>query len=725
MRSPDLGRVADVTRSIATTLELEVALTRTCSALATVRADCCGTVHDVVAGGYRLVAAAGAVPRGAPAIVRGGVTAAAGASAGAVLLSDLRLDPRAGADDAWLTAAGLVSYFGVPVDGGAGVVAVLGTACPASSPLTPEERDAVECLALHAGIAARNARLFAESERRRRATEAVAELGQTLVESLDLATVGRRIADAVCMLLGAPASALYDVDPGSGDYRLVAVSGGAGRTWTDVLPTGTGLVGLAVQNRVTVAVPDVLDDERVAYTAAVRARVEANENQPVLAVPLIVKHEPIGALAVGDRRGRRFDGEQLRLAAVFANHAAVALENARLYDEAERRRQEAERARRDAETANRLKDDFLATLSHELRTPLTAMLAWVRLLRTGAVNASTTTTALEAIERNVRLQARLIDDLLDISRIASGKLGMTFQTVDLVEVVTASVESLRPDAESKGLRFEVSHAAEVPPVIGDIERLQQIVRNLAGNAIKFTPPGGHIAVRVAPHGTQATITVADTGEGLSPDELPHVFDRFRQGDSAITRRHGGLGLGLAIVRDLVELHGGTVSAESGGPGQGSRFTVRLPLSGGPVTEVSGPMSGPAAARRAAPAHLLDGVRILLVEDDADSQTVLRAVFEATGAESRVAGSARDALQIVASYRPDMLLCDIGLPGEDGYQLMRRLREQGVVVPAIALTAYASDEDRRQALAAGYQRHLAKPVDPDDLVRAVREVMDAR
>jgi signal transduction histidine kinase/CheY-like chemotaxis protein len=720
----DLGRIAEVTRSIATPLDLELALTRTCEAVAAVRADVCCMVHRVVPGGYRLLATAGTVPRGAPRVVHGGATVAAAESPGPILVSDLSRDRRAGADDAWLTDAGLVSYLGVPIGGGAGVVAVLGAACPRSSPLAPDERDAVVYLALHAGIAARNARVFAESERRRRATEAVAELGQTLVESLDLATVGRRIADAVCTLLGAPASALYDVDPVSGDYRLVAVSGGAGPTWTDLLPADTGLIGLAVRNHATVAVPDVLDDARVAYTPSIRARVESNEHQPVLAVPLMVKHEPVGALAVGDRRGRSFDAEQLRLARVFANHAAVALENARLYDEAERRRQEAERARLDAETANRLKDDFLATLSHELRTPLTAMLAWVRLLERGGVKASTTAQALEAIERNVKLQARLIDDLLDISRIASGKLSVAFQIVDLVEVVTTSVDSLRPDAESKGLVLEGIHAADVPTVTGDTERLQQIVRNLVDNAIKFTPSGGRISVRVESRGAEATITVADTGEGLAPEELPYVFDRFRQGDSTITRRHRGLGLGLAIVRDLVELHGGTVSAESDGLGLGSRFTVRLPVTTCPEAGASGRTTEPTATREAAPAHLLDGVRILVVEDEPDSQAVLHTVVEASGAESRVAGSGREALQILASYQPDMLLCDIGLPGEDGYQLMRTLRGRGVVVPAIALSAYASNEDRRQALAAGYQRHLAKPVDPDDLVRAIREVMDA-
>jgi signal transduction histidine kinase len=718
----EFRRLAELTRSIGATLDLHVALERACEALALVRDDVCWTVHAAAGDGYHLVARAGARVAAPPPISRHGLTAAVAARATALLVPDLRLDPRGCEEATWLMEAGIDSYFGVPILDGTAVVGVLAGACAATAALTPEERGLVEFFAAQAGIAARNAGLFAESENRRAAAEALAELGQTLVESLDLATVGRRIADAVCTLLRAPASALYDLDPVTGDYRQIAISGGAGQTWTSVLPAGTGLIGLAVVSGTTVAVPDVLADARIRYTPDLRARVEFNPNQPVLAVPLVVKQAPVGALAVADRRGRRFDADELRLARVFANQAAVALDNARLYDEAERRRQEAEHAQGEAETANRLKDDFLATLSHELRTPLTTMLAWVRLLLRRSLDPAATARGLQAIERNVKLQARLIDDLLDISRIGSGKLAIQLQILDLAELVRSSIDALRPDAESKEIRLDVGREPLVPRVLGDPERLQQVVRNLVENAVKFTPPGGRVAVRVESCDADAVITVTDTGQGIRPDHLANVFDRFRQGDSTITRRHGGLGLGLAIVRDLVELHGGTVTAESAGSGRESCFVVRLPAATGAAT---GARTGsPPAAQDADSSPLLAGVRILLVEDEPDSRAVLHTVLQESRAESRVAASAPEALKILEAFAPAVLVCDIGLPGEDGYQLMRALRAQGVGVPAIALTAYAGSEDRRRALAAGYQRHVPKPVDPDDLVRAIRDVIDA-
>jgi PAS domain S-box-containing protein len=387
-------------------------------------------------------------------------------------------------------------------------------------------------------------------------------------------------------------------------------------------------------------------------------------------------------------------------------------------------------ARQEAEAANRLKDEFLATLSHELRTPLTAVLGWARMLRGGNLDEATAVRALDIIERNAEAQQQLIEDVLDVSRIITGKLRLDLRPVELVPVVEAAVDAVKPAAEAKHIELSIGIDPEANLVSGDPTRLQQVVWNLLTNAIKFTPKEGKVEVRMERLGSNVRIKVTDNGQGISPDFLPHVFDRFRQADSSTTRRYGGLGLGLAVVRHLVEQHGGRVSAESEGENRGSTFTIELPVSAlrlnpEEFTKLKG--GAPAAGdRREGAASSLGGVRALVVEDQADARELLSVLLRQYGAEVVTASSAAEAISAIRRERPDVMVSDIGMPGEDGYWLIREVRslgaELGGDVPAVALTAYASVADRERALAAGFQAHVSKPIEPSALVSAVAGVV---
>ncbi|HYY43423.1 MAG TPA: ATP-binding protein, partial [Pyrinomonadaceae bacterium] len=379
--------------------------------------------------------------------------------------------------------------------------------------------------------------------------------------------------------------------------------------------------------------------------------------------------------------------------------------------------------------ANRLKDEFLATVSHELRTPLTAVLGWAHILRSGQLDEQAARAALETIERNARSQAQLIDDLLDVSRIITGKLRLDVRQIAPGSFIESAIESLRPAAEAKGVRVQQVMDTGVNTIAGDATRLQQVVWNLLSNAIKFTPKGGRVQVRLERINSHIEIAVTDTGAGISAEFLPHVFDRFRQADQTTTRHHGGLGLGLAIVRHLVELHGGTVHAESQGAGHGATFTVRLPVI--PIYNRDGLAErGQPATRESQPAfgcpERLDGLKVLVVDDEADARELLRVGLGQCGAEVTAAGSAQEALAAFAAMRPEILISDIGMPDEDGYTLIRKIRalpaEAGGRIPAIALTAYARAEDRLQTLRAGYQMHVVKPVEITELVAVVASLV---
>jgi PAS domain S-box-containing protein len=391
-----------------------------------------------------------------------------------------------------------------------------------------------------------------------------------------------------------------------------------------------------------------------------------------------------------------------------------------------------QRARLELEEASRMKDEFLATVSHELRTPLTAMLGWSHLLRTGKLDDKSTAHAVETIERNARAQAQLIEDLLDVSRIITGNLRLDVRPVEPVSIIEGALEAVRPAAEAKGVRLSKSLDESISSVFGDPTRLQQVIWNLLSNAIKFTPFGGEVSIGLERAEAHVLIVVTDTGEGIDPDFLPYVFDRFRQADARTTRRHGGLGLGLAIVRHLVEMHGGTVSARSEGEGQGATFTVSLPLvpvhaQDSATHELSRHATGGHKVLPLACPERLDGLKVLAVDDEVDTREVLRTAFEQCGAEVTTAASASEALALLLETRPDVLISDIGMPDEDGYELISKVRalsvESGGKIPAVALTAYARAEDRLRALRAGYQMHVPKPVELAELVAIVSRLTE--
>ena len=411
------------------------------------------------------------------------------------------------------------------------------------------------------------------------------------------------------------------------------------------------------------------------------------------------------------------------VAGIVANYRDI---TARKQAEHERTRllEQAQEARAEAETASRMKDEFLATLSHELRTPLTAIFGWGRLLRSGKVDSQDMEEGLDAIERNARMLTHLVEDLLDISRIVSGTLRLDVRRVNLAEVIDAALAAVMPAADAKGIRIHKVLDSLVGPVSGDPARLQQIVWNLLTNAIKFTPKLGQVQVLLERVNSHVEISVIDTGQGIKPEFLPHVFERFRQADASTTRQHGGLGLGLSIVKHLVEMHGGTVRAKSPGEGQGATFTVMLPImvvhrqDAGPERVLP---KEPQATELESPSDALAGVKVLVVDDEADARELVKRVLAESGAEVRIAAKVAEALPILDKFRPDVLVSDIGMPEEDGYDLIRQIRAGGRTarwLPAVALTAFARAEDRTRAMLAGFQTHVSKPVDPAELVAVV-------
>jgi PAS domain S-box-containing protein len=457
-----------------------------------------------------------------------------------------------------------------------------------------------------------------------------------------------------------------------------------------------------------------------------------------LIMPLIARDQMLGAMTfVMAESDRHYSIEDLSLAEEIAHRTAIAIDNARLYRNAQQAQQAAVREAQRSAEANRIKDEFLAVLSHELRSPLNPILGWIKLLRDGRLDEVKTAHALETIERNAKLQAQLIEDLLDVSRILRGKLRLNIAPVNLVAVIQAALETVRLAAEAKSIQVQTALDPAVGSVLGDAARLQQVVWNLLSNAVKFTPTGGQITITLAegigpdrsPPSSQtastAQIVVADTGKGIAPDFLPHVFESFRQADSTSTRQFGGLGLGLAIVRHLTELHGGTVTVNSAGEDQGATFTVSLPLLSEERAEMEPIEQKLTLARNVLP---LQGVRVLLVDDEADARELTAFILEQAGAIATVAASAAAALTVFHQTQPEVLISDISMPGFDGYALMRQIRtyppEQGGMIPAIALTAYAGEVNKKQAMAAGFQLHLTKPLDPDTLVRAIARLLDS-
>ena len=377
-------------------------------------------------------------------------------------------------------------------------------------------------------------------------------------------------------------------------------------------------------------------------------------------------------------------------------------------------------ARMAGERANRLKDEFLATLGHELRTPLNAIMGWAELLKVEPDDPATVREGVEVIERNVRAQSQLIDDLLDVSRIISGKVRLNVKPVRLDEVIQAALETVGPSALAKGIRLEPVVHSHAPPVSGDFGRLQQVVWNLLTNAVKFTPKGGKVQVLLEQRGSFLEVEVSDTGEGIEADYLPYVFERFSQADGSPSRQHMGLGLGLSIVKTLIEMHGGTVTVESAGKGMGSTFRLRLPVRLARVAE-GGEAAAPAleaAAPRAASRPDLSGITVLVVDDEPDARGMMHRLLTGCQATSVEAANSEEALLLADRVKPNIILSDIGMPGTDGYQFIRSAREHGVTAPAVALTAFARSEDRVRSIHAGFQAHLAKPIEAAELLALV-------
>jgi PAS domain S-box-containing protein len=491
-----------------------------------------------------------------------------------------------------------------------------------------------------------------------------------------------------------------------------AVTGSGEAAIGGYISFGEGIAGSIAARRAPMIVND---------TASVKAvrPLQRREARSFIGAPLIAEGRLIGVIHAGTTAARRFTESDLRLLQLAADRIALAVEQTRLYDVEKQ-------ARRQAEESNRMKDEFLAMVSHELRSPLNAMVGYARLLRFGELDAQKVKNAVDVIERGGKAQTQLIDDLLDTARIISGKLRLDVGPVNLVGVIEAAVQTIYPAADAKRITIQTDLNPKVGQITGDPERLQQVIWNLLSNAVKFTPPGGRVEVRLERIDPHICITVSDTGKGISENFLPFVFDRFRQADASSSRRYGGLGLGLALVKYLVELHGGTIEAFSDGDGRGATFKVMLPV---PAVSRSHP-ERETVTLAAGPEKALAGVRALVVDDEDDARELLKTVIGQYGADVVAARSAAEAFALITTApeqkRPDVMVTDLGMPDEDGFSLLRRVREwewvHGRYTPAVALTAYGRSEDRKRALLAGFQMHLAKPVEPDELAVVVASLV---
>ena len=445
------------------------------------------------------------------------------------------------------------------------------------------------------------------------------------------------------------------------------------------------------------------------------SRAADNGFASAASMPLLVKGAALGVLEFHFSAPVNFDDDYQALLISVAQHCTQALDRARLYEQAER-------ARSEAEAANKLKDEFVSTVSHELRTPLNAILGWASMLRTGSVDDGVVPQAIEAIHRNASRQAKLVDDLLDFARIAGGRTALDLEPINAQAFLRGIVESVIPLAATNQIDIQLSAVPEAT-LLGDVRRLEQVFVNLLGNSLKFTPPSGHINVSARMTGRSLEIRVADDGIGIAPEFLPYVFDRFRQGDGTSTRNHSGLGLGLSIAKQLVEAHSGAIRVESGGAGQGTAFIVTLPDNGKPGETAQGAQTAPHAFE-----PRLDGVRVLVVDDEEDARELIGRALKDRGATISLAANAHDAIEILERDDIDVLLADIAMPGDDGYSLIRQIRSgrsSASSIPAAAVTAHARDEERTRALAAGFQMHVAKPVEPGEIVRMVDSLAHER
>jgi signal transduction histidine kinase/ActR/RegA family two-component response regulator len=566
------------------------------------------------------------------------------------------------------------------------------------------------------------------------------EMSVSLTSTLDIESVLEEVLRAALAVQGTDMGLLSLCDP-ERDGLTVKVSSGFNEEFLKHarwVPPGGGPCGTCYEQHRRVVVEDIEVDPIFApYREAARAAgIRACHS-----TPLITRNgNIIGVLSVHFRQAHRPSGRETCLMDLYARMAADIIENARLHHQVQQELEERKQllvreqmTRAAAESANRMKDEFLATVSHELRTPLNAILGWSHMLRKGCLDEAGTARAVETIERNAKSQAQLIEDILDVSRVITGKLRLNIGPVDVASIINSAIDSVQLAADSKDIQLEVTLDPSARHVSGDFSRLQQVIWNLLSNAIKFTPSGGRVEVRLERAGPDVQIRVSDTGEGISPDFLPFIFDRFRQADGTSTRRHGGLGLGLAIVRHLVELHGGTVHVDSSGEGCGATFTIRFPMSIAHERAKSRRReSGSLRLNeddnvQINPLPSLDGVQVLLVDDDQDTLQMLTLMLTEYGAKVQAAASAAEALEALQWCKPDVLVSDLAMPGEDGYSLISKVRaleaENGKLTPAVALTAYVRVEDRARALSAGFNVFVPKPVELSELITAIANLAE--
>ena len=559
-----------------------------------------------------------------------------------------------------------------------------------------------------------------------RLLERISSLAQALGAARDLITVFRALREFTVVSVSCNGLFVSLYDP-IRDVRTACYAWGDGQEFdvSELPPMPVNSLGpnsRAVRTGQVIITQDYMNIPRH-HPVVIVGPDNGLRPQSSMAVPMSVLGRIVGNIEIQSYEPAAYAEEQATAMRMAANLTAGAIENLRLLERESN-------ARATAEESNRLKDEFLATVSHELRTPLTAILGWSRMLDAASISDPMAARALETIRRNAKAQAQIIDDILDVSRIITGKLYLELHPLELEPVIEAAVNVVRPTAEAKNIQIVTKLDPKPMVVTGDSNRLQQVVWNLLSNAVKFTPAGGRVSLSVAEIGAQIEIRVTDTGQGISRDFLPFVFDRFRQADSTTTREHGGLGLGLAIARHLVEIHGGTIKAESLGEGKGATFSVRLPSVGlqSAVNMIPAGLLGDAATRLEADSRL-NGIHVLLVDDDADTLDLLTAALKQQKANVTAVSSADDAIQAIKNSKPDVVVSDIAMPGVDGYQLIEQIRTMKLdgagSIPALAITAYAKHEDREAALSSGYQGYLAKPIELSEFVTAVAQAVGGR
>ncbi|HKO95994.1 MAG TPA: PAS domain S-box protein [Pyrinomonadaceae bacterium] len=549
---------------------------------------------------------------------------------------------------------------------------------------------------------------------------------QILAESTDFTDSARRIVHAICEGLDWEVASLWKMDPERKVLRNLELCH-AGQMKTPefdrateklTLEKGVGLPGRIWATGKPVWIQNVVEDEN--FPRALAAEREGLHG--AFGFPVTLGSEVLGVIEFFSQEIREPDEEFLRMVAGIGGQLGQFTERQRAQKESEELFERERTARAEAEKANRLKDEFLATLSHELRTPLNAVIGWSRMLGSGRLDRESSKHALDVIERNAWAQKQIIEDILDVSRVITGKLQLNLGPVDLIAVVDAAMDAVRPAIEAKEIKIETTIDSSLRMVSGDADRLQQVVWNVLSNAAKFTPVGGQVEIAVRQQGTHVHVQVRDTGPGIDPAFLPHVFERFRQADGSTTRTHGGLGLGLAIVRHLVELHGGTIGVENRDDRSGAVFTIRLPLPSGELRHEA--MVTAASIFRDAQSEppSLEGVNLLLVDDESDTLDLISVELAQYGAKVTAVPSAEEALKALESSQFDLMISDIGMPVIDGYDLIRQIRKlegnKNQFIPAVALTAYARVQDRMRAILAGYSTHIAKPVEASELVTVV-------